>query len=296
VDFGSYFINLETPDVSGVGLTPLLQVCRGLGSGYRNDIIAFLLERGANVHAVNSYGESCLHIAIMGARGPYRLEEEFASLALLVQNGADVHLEDFLGRSVSMVAYQRASKDNWGREFGSYWADLWDSVLATCGYNVYDSRRDHPRTAIYTNDYPREIFMKLWEGRQHLCPYWDDDVLEYGNDTRGYQEGSSPSDSGEENEDVDVEFEDSKNNISEREFLDAQIQGDCCTERYANMGVNETLEATQIVGSHPGVVPNPPYYSSFTVGTSMRQDTEKQDVRETNYTELFLDNPWVENA
>lgn len=142
----------------------------GLGDGYSRDVIALLLQRGANVHAVDTYGRSCLHLVIRGTKGLNRLEEEFAALVLLVRSGADVRAEDDWGRSVSETAYQGLSVDS-----GSYPGDLWDSVLAACGYQVSEFRRHYPRTARYTRDYPRRIFEKLWEGRQHLCPYWDED-------------------------------------------------------------------------------------------------------------------------
>jgi len=203
LDFGRHFVDIETRDIRGSGLTPLLQFCMGLGYGYhKKDGMAFLLQRGANVHVVDSYGKSCLHLAVYGARGPSRFDEEFEALVLLIKAGADVYAKDNSGRSVSQVAYHRASivRDRdlgiyW--DLGSYWGDFWDSVLATCGYQVSSFRLQHPRTERYTEDYPRKVFKMFWEGKQHLCPYWND------------EEESSPSASDEEDEGTDFELEDS---------------------------------------------------------------------------------------
>ena len=162
--------------MGGTGRTPLLQFCVGSGYGYYRDGMALLLQRGANLHAVDSYGKSCLHIAVLGARGPDRFHEEFEALVLLVKAGANVHAKDNSGRSVSEIAYRKVCRDWKDRDFGSYCGDLWDGVLAACGYQVSSFRRQYPRTERYTKDYPREIFKKLWEGREHLCPYWDEEI------------------------------------------------------------------------------------------------------------------------
>jgi Ankyrin repeats (many copies) len=103
-DFGWHFIDIETCQW---GMTPLLQFCSGDDYGYYKDGMAFLLQRGANVYAVDGNGNSCLHIALRGARGPSRFNEEFEALVLLVRAGADVHKKDNSGRSVSQTAYHR---------------------------------------------------------------------------------------------------------------------------------------------------------------------------------------------
>ena len=57
---------------------------------------------------------------------------------------------------------------------GSWRGDLFDVVLQSCGYNIYEFRKEYPRTGLYTNEYSRRDFEILWEGIEHLCPYWDD--------------------------------------------------------------------------------------------------------------------------
>jgi len=208
LDFGRHFIDIETCDMRGDGRTPLLQFCAGFGNGYHKDGIAFLLQRGANVYAVDSYGNSCLHLALHGARGPFRFDKEFEALVLLVKAGANVHAKNHLGHSLSELAYLRPSVHHDG-DFGSYWGDFWDSILAACGYQVSDFRQQHPRTGRYTKDYPRKIFEKLWEGRQHLCPYWDEDEAAYQMEICSEESSSSASNPCEEDEGTDFELDDS---------------------------------------------------------------------------------------
>ncbi|KAF3768153.1 hypothetical protein M406DRAFT_70247 [Cryphonectria parasitica EP155] len=178
-------IDLMARDVRGESNTALLQCCRDMGYGDHRRTISFLLRRGADIHAVDIDGRSCLHVAIRGGRGPCCLEEEFAILVLLIKSGADVQQVDHCGGSISETAYSKKSfgiSEN--NDAGSYRGDLWDSVLATCGYQVSDFRRQHPRVARYTVNYPRSMFLKLWEGQQDLCPYWEEDEAIYGHSFR----------------------------------------------------------------------------------------------------------------
>jgi len=58
---------------------------------------------------------------------------------------------------------------------GSYPGDLWDSFLQSRGYDIEKYRGGNYRKAQYTEDYTRAHFEMLWEGKEHLCPYWDDE-------------------------------------------------------------------------------------------------------------------------
>ena len=57
--------------------------------------------------------------------------------------------------------------------------DLWDCVLAKCGYTISDFRR-RSRRAVYLkhprrwSEYTRRHFEELWAGCKHLCPYYND--------------------------------------------------------------------------------------------------------------------------
>lgn len=62
------------------------------------------------------------------------------------------------------------------RKLGSYGGDLWDFMLDTCGYEIMEFRKSHPRKAQYVGIYTRQDFELLWEGREHRCPYWDDKI------------------------------------------------------------------------------------------------------------------------
>ncbi|KAI5468095.1 hypothetical protein BGZ63DRAFT_372941 [Mariannaea sp. PMI_226] len=184
LNHGWPFINIETL-VNGA--TPLLHIIGGYEHGLSLDCISMLLRRNANVHAVDKNGMSCLHRAIFSAQGPYCLVEEFKVLALLVKSGANVHHVDKRGVSVSEAAYEKKlSSDHWGNWIGSYWGDIWDAVLAACGYQVSDFRQRHPRTAQYTCTYPRSLFKIIWKEYEDLCPYWDEDEATYRSDSKGH--------------------------------------------------------------------------------------------------------------
>ncbi|OIW24632.1 ankyrin [Coniochaeta ligniaria NRRL 30616] len=160
--------------------TPLLRVCQnGHDSQRQIQQLAFLLSKGCSISDVDYYGFNCLQVFFTNAPSP-----EAGSLrdflVYLVGQGADVYATDRLGRSVSQLAY---SKTCWSEMavLGSYCGDLWDAVLDLCGYSVLEFRKGYPRRAIYTRsprspgwNYSRVDFERLWEGREHRCPYWDD--------------------------------------------------------------------------------------------------------------------------
>ncbi|KAI1771127.1 hypothetical protein F4818DRAFT_445457 [Hypoxylon cercidicola] len=94
-----------------------------------------LVRRGADVHAVDFWGQSVSEIAY-----------------------------------AKLVCHELFNYD-----LGSYRGDLWDSVLHACDYNIEHFRKSSPRIARYTPPhYTRHDFEKLWEGRELECPYWDD--------------------------------------------------------------------------------------------------------------------------
>ncbi|KAK3695846.1 hypothetical protein B0T22DRAFT_438783 [Podospora appendiculata] len=88
---------------------------------------------------------------------------------LLVRNGVDIDARDHNGSSPSDIAYANVKRM-------SYAGDLWDSVLATCGYDVKQFRAAHPRKAHYIEGYKRGHFEHLWDGIEHLCPYYGDPI------------------------------------------------------------------------------------------------------------------------
>ncbi|KAK6082095.1 ankyrin repeat protein [Seiridium cupressi] len=207
IDHGDAFCNIRSRDAHG--LTPLLQMLGGFDYGYVADVVSFLLRRGASVHDRDVFGRTCLHAALEGARGAYRLQEEFTCLTALINAGADVRATDNKGCSVSEIAYTTRSCVNLDVDeddmYGGYLGDFWDAVLATCGYNPLDFRTDHPRMADFTTIYTPEHFRQLWEGREHLCPYWNEFELEpedyggiYGSEDEASNDGSGHAEFGAE--------------------------------------------------------------------------------------------------
>jgi hypothetical protein len=95
-------------------------------------------------------------------------------IILLIQHGADVYAEDHLGRSPSDFAYCSGVK-SCREKLGSMRGDVWDFALAVCGYDISEFRSRHGRyrKARYGTSYTRQDFEELWQGQEHLCPYYD---------------------------------------------------------------------------------------------------------------------------
>ncbi|KAK3323336.1 hypothetical protein B0T19DRAFT_201627 [Cercophora scortea] len=211
-DYGSPFINIDSRDTSieGGNQTALLIHC---GGSFTKRSIEFLLRRGANVNAEDPNGQSCLHIVSRNRQMlRYRFDDVLDAMTLLIRSGANVYWKDHEGRSVSELAYQ-GQTDQYGRyNLGSSYGDIWDKVLATCGYQVSDFRQGYPRTARYAKHYHRSKFVRMWQGQHHLCPYWDEDKATYGRDPYGYTKvdhgGGSDSDEDSEDSMLDVDTED----------------------------------------------------------------------------------------
>ncbi|KAF2972995.1 hypothetical protein GQX73_g665 [Xylaria multiplex] len=131
-----------------------------------------LLTKGVRINA--KCGElNCLGNFIRSIRWVL-LEDWFSLLVYAIQHGADVYCADESGVTVSQLAYTESIYMYSGCDLGSYRGDLWDAVLHASGYDISEFRAACPRRARYTQDYARKDFELLWKGREHLCPYWED--------------------------------------------------------------------------------------------------------------------------
>lgn len=169
LDLGNPFFSLEM-HLDDYATTPLLYLCSGMVE-YPYGIQA-LLTRGASTTARNSGGETCLHVykSLRFILEYEQLMYSQVALLLLIDYGADVFAENKYGVSVSDDKYSRDSTDARG---SSCEGDIWDSVLALQGYDIAEFRQGWPRVGKYYEQYTRETFAKLWEGNEHLCPYYD---------------------------------------------------------------------------------------------------------------------------
>ncbi|KAF2255236.1 hypothetical protein BU26DRAFT_152689 [Trematosphaeria pertusa] len=131
-----------------------------------------LLDRGANIHARDNRGMTCLHIAVQSARPRNhlntRVEEDMEAITLLTQRGADIFTTDYSGRSIFDDAYVCDHEKEYPR--GSYRGDLWDAALFRCGHGEHIQRPEE-RMCHYTQWYTEEEFARLWEGMAQDCPY-----------------------------------------------------------------------------------------------------------------------------
>ncbi|KAF2104285.1 hypothetical protein NA57DRAFT_51122 [Rhizodiscina lignyota] len=163
LDLGGQFVDLHQRD--DFGRTPFLRLAMGMWDDPGS--FALFLARGADIHARDYVGMTCLHYSVTWANP--NNTELLASLTLLIDKGADVLAVDDFGHSVSHYAYTSSVK-----ECGGYRGDLWDAALARRGYNLYEMRRGFPRKPRYSRRYSRATFERLWSGFEHLCPYYDD--------------------------------------------------------------------------------------------------------------------------
>jgi ankyrin repeat protein len=90
-----YCADLEARD--GNGRTVLLQVC------YNSDKIEQLLDRGADINAVDSLGDGVFHCAIQHYSG-WNHDREQDRLELLLEAGADINHRDNEGRTPLYIA------------------------------------------------------------------------------------------------------------------------------------------------------------------------------------------------
>ncbi|KAI0017674.1 hypothetical protein F4780DRAFT_574805 [Xylariomycetidae sp. FL0641] len=143
-----------------------------------------LLKMGVSIHAVDSFGRNCLHLAIQSSTPNFydwqemvgdRLANRADAIAYLLELGADVQAPERLGETPSYQAYTRCAFA--ARSYGSFHGDLWDAALARAGLDIWKYRRSCPRRARYTDAYTRKHFEDIWEGFEQKCPYWDDTLF-----------------------------------------------------------------------------------------------------------------------
>ncbi|KAI5458952.1 hypothetical protein BGZ63DRAFT_426265 [Mariannaea sp. PMI_226] len=138
----------------------------------RRNFLDTLISMGADIRARTDKGESCLHICFI-CISYFHDTSDVITLKWLVERGADPFAVDNGGVSVSDLAYSMGAE--MGEDWGSYYGDLWDVVLHSCGYTISEFRsRQYRREANYSRWYSRNDFESLWSGRETECPYWDD--------------------------------------------------------------------------------------------------------------------------
>jgi len=178
------------------GLPVLHLHCGGWDSGSRSDVIGTLLDLGARIDVRDDLGRTCLQQILYNLRpilhGSDEATRDYDILKLLIERGADINVRDGYGLSPSQLAYMMDGmtilcdrgarveyypQKKWFLSYpGSYTGDLWDSVIQSFGHNLtaHRNREGIPRKARYTAIYTRAEFEMLWEGKEDLCPYWDD--------------------------------------------------------------------------------------------------------------------------
>ncbi|KAH6994944.1 ankyrin repeat-containing domain protein [Ilyonectria destructans] len=178
LDHGGLFAGLNWTSVQPDGLGMSLFHIYCYYGHFTTKGFQSLIKRGADIDARDRFGRTCLHLCVSSQRfGIKNRHDQVEALIYLVRCGANVFWMDRNGQSVSQTAYSE-----------SIAGDIWDAVLAELGHEVSRFRHDCPRRGKYTQDYTPADFMKLWQGKEELCPYYhDDDLLEL---CRQFQSGS----------------------------------------------------------------------------------------------------------
>ncbi|CAJ2504424.1 Uu.00g118180.m01.CDS01 [Anthostomella pinea] len=76
------------------GLPPFLRVCSNEDKGYTKDALGALLDSGADIHARDHHGETCLHLCLYNLNVTYSAASnggDYSAIKFLVEKGADVN-------------------------------------------------------------------------------------------------------------------------------------------------------------------------------------------------------------
>ncbi|KAI5468103.1 ankyrin repeat-containing domain protein [Mariannaea sp. PMI_226] len=202
-----HILDINTTKVEG--MSPFLWACNSQNT--TPDVLEAFLSLGANIHDRHTQtGETCLHLCISRVH-PWWAGKNFDCIKLLIENGADPFATDNDGYSVAKFAYVIVPDS----DGGSYAGDLWDAVVASCGYSVSQFRsKKLRRWGNYTDMYNRDHFELLWVMAGTECPYRDDEPwppLEPGetpDDETDDDETDDENDDDDEEDDGDEEDDD----------------------------------------------------------------------------------------
>lgn len=226
------------------------------------ETVELFIRRGANVKATNRWGNSCLHTFFgddfsSHSTANHDYEGDQGVLLLLVERGADVLARNDAGEFIWEAAKLQNPIDP-ELHWNSYFHDLWDSVIALSGHDLFDFHKTHmkgySRVGRYCDCYTRAEFEELWKGNEHLCPYYDEGPEEYLGSYCRYFVASSESDWSIEDETGlntehirDHSHRSESSGDEERHGEDGSDRGDCSD----NSAEPEPVEGDNFVSS-PG--------------------------------------------
>ncbi|KAK1981013.1 hypothetical protein LZ30DRAFT_107046 [Colletotrichum cereale] len=231
LSLGGIFFNVNDQDTDGQ--TMMHQSMRGS----QEENIRALIKVGADVNAKNCFGQNCLQYLVEEMCMVGRcVDRDLKVLGILMETGADIFSRDEEGLSIWDTAIEN-------RQQGSYARDALDSMLVSYGYHaeVVEFAEKVPRHGAYTKWYRRRHFDLMWEGKEHLCPYYDDEAL--GLDLACFKGmiGYTSSDSSSGVEELDEE------DYDETESEDNKESGSGVSEEFRSRQT-ELSEAAEPVG------------------------------------------------
>jgi hypothetical protein len=143
--------------------------------------VSFMVSRGAEIHARDTNGGTCLHWCLCRVCERWRMKlnklntRSFRdAVHYLIKSGVDMFAEDNDGVSVSSMAYQREPYD---KDWCGLSGDIWDSILADLGYDVGEFRGKYGqpwKPTFHEGCHTIEDLEMLWQGKEHLCPYYEE--------------------------------------------------------------------------------------------------------------------------
>ncbi|KAF7503129.1 hypothetical protein GJ744_004271 [Endocarpon pusillum] len=173
LDLGTSFIDLERKDEWGD--TPLLRLAMMSDVECKPAKYDLLLTRGADIKARNNKGKNCLHILMESVFDCESSDEQEALVLLIRKGADVNAVDNFGDSIAKTAYSHEGVYDHLNTyDLGMYRGDLWDAVLSDCGYDIAEMRKGFPRRPRYSCDYTREGFERLWRGREEFCPYYDD--------------------------------------------------------------------------------------------------------------------------
>ncbi|KAF5625670.1 hypothetical protein F52700_9035 [Fusarium sp. NRRL 52700] len=137
--------------------------------------IRLLVEHGYDVNSTFR-GQTPLHLLFTKSHSCFDYLSDYMDIVpYLIEHGADLYAKDYNGYQPWHYAYD-ATCEACYLFCPSAKGDLWDAVLTSLGYDIFENRKHYPRRSRYVIGYTREDFEKVWNKQKNNCPYWDDEL------------------------------------------------------------------------------------------------------------------------
>ena len=217
--------------------------------------VSLMARRGAEIHARDADGWTCLHWCFYRVCAQWH---EKVNIRLFrdgvhhfIKSGADMFAEDNHGHSVSYRAYQGAPFVDWayqGTPFVHSWCgaggDIWDSILADLGYDVGEFREKYGqpwKPTFHEGCHTIEDFEMLWQGKEHLCPYYEERFRVVGMKDSGDEDEWATTDTEEDEDEGELDSADDDEGAA-----DEVVRHGCDNEEAVVSGNGFKVDGTEV--------------------------------------------------